>query len=223
VMPTNLYGPGDNFHLEKSHVLPALMRKIYLGRCLEVDNWTAIRKDFDKYPMENVSGSTGEEVILETLKKFGITLTNNNIPGGTNRFSNDGQVKERKVVVTVWGTGTPLREFMYSRDMAEACVFVMENAGVSDIVEMNRRSNQTDFHPPHFINIGTGEEVTIKELALKIKKLCKFSGDIVFDNSKPDGTMRKTIDITLLKQLGYTHKFDLEAGLKASLAEYMKK
>ena len=123
-------------------------------------------------------------------------------------------------MVEVWGTGAPLREFMYSPDMAEACVFVMENADINDITRLTKKINDPDFHSPHFINIGTGEEVSIKDLALKIKKLVGFQGEIVFDTSKPDGTMRKTIDITLLKSLGYTHKFNLDRGLAEVYKSY---
>jgi GDP-L-fucose synthase len=221
VMPTNLYGPGDNFNLEKSHVLPALLRKIYLGKCLEDDNWDGIRKDLNKYPIEKISENSAKDHILKTLEKFGIILIDGISMGGLVSDSKPGMSDVKRVVVNVWGTGTPLREFMYSPDMAAACVFVMENADIKDIVEMHHQSNRSDFHPPHFINIGTGEEVSINELALKIKKLTGYKGEIVFDKSKPDGTMRKTIDISLLKQLGFTHKFDLEAGLKATISAYL--
>jgi GDP-L-fucose synthase len=111
---------------------------------------------------------------------------------------------------------------MYSSDMAEACVFVMENADIKDIIKLNQSAVVPEYHPPHFLNIGTGEEVSIKELALKIKKLICFKGEIVFDTSKPDGTMRKTIDITLLKQLGFTHKFNLDRGLAEAYSNYLK-
>ena len=126
-----------------------------------------------------------------------------------------------QVKVNVWGTGTPLREFMYSLDMADACVFVMENADINDIINLNHSVNVPEYHPPHFLNIGTGEEISIKELAIKIKKMTGFKGEIVFDTSKPDGTMRKTTDISLLKKLGYSHKFDLDAGLKETYAKYL--
>ena len=126
------------------------------------------------------------------------------------------------VTVNVWGTGTPLREFMYSQDMAEACVYVMENTNVSDIIEMNHTSEETDAHPPHFINLGTGEEISIRDLAVKIKKLTGFKGEILFDASKPDGTMRKITDVTRLRQLGYKHRTDLDTGLKKALTAYLE-
>lgn len=218
VMPTNLYGPGDNYNLEKSHVLPALLRKIHLGKCLENGNWAAIRKDFNKNPIENINGDAEKKIILDELNKYGVQILNN-----LSGFDRSGpNIPLDKVIVNVWGTGTPLREFMYSSDMAEACVFVMENADISDIINLNQSVNIQEYHPPHFLNIGTGEEVSIKELALKIKKLIGFKGEIVFDTSKPDGTMRKTTDITLLKQLGFTHKFSLDRGLAEAYSNYLK-
>jgi len=221
VMPTNLYGTGDNYNLEKSHVLPALMRKIHLGKCLEEGDWTAIRKDLNKYPLEITNGDSEEEAILDILKKYGIQIIDN-IPGG----KSDSGISERQksgqqVTVNVWGTGTPLREFMYSLDMAEACVYVMENINIRDILELNQSGDHPDYHPPHFINIGTGEEISIKDLALKIKRLAGFKGEIVFDVSKPDGTMRKAVDIGSLRKLGYKHNFNLTEGLDETYRNYL--
>jgi GDP-L-fucose synthase len=220
VMPTNLYGPGDNFNLEKSHVLPALMRKIWLGKCLEDNNWKAVRKDLDRYPIEQISGTSDEESILKILEKYGISVKENGISPKQDSVSGSKN-KHRNVTVNVWGTGSPMREFMYSLDMAEACVWVMENADISDIINMNMSMNQSEFHAPHFINIGTAEEISIKDLALKIKKLIAFSGEIHFDTTKPDGTMRKITDISRLKNLGFKHKLNLDEGLKAALAAYI--
>jgi GDP-L-fucose synthase len=112
---------------------------------------------------------------------------------------------------------------MYSLDMAEACVFVMENVNISDIIELNHSSViQTAYHSPHFINIGTEEEISIKDLALKIKGITGFKGEIIFDTSKPDGTMRKTTDASLLKKLGYKHKFILDKGLVETYTNYLQ-
>jgi GDP-L-fucose synthase len=202
VMPTNLYGPGDNYDLEKSHVLPALMRKIHLGKCLEENNWQAIRKDFDKNPVDGLNGEAEEERILATLEKYGV-------------FRND------KVTINVWGTGNPLREFMYSEDMAEACTFLLENVSIRHIIELDGQSHLPLQAKPHFLNLGTGEEVAIKDLALKLKNLLGFKGKIDFDSSKPDGTMRKTTDTSLLKSLGYIHKYDLNSGLVATYEQYL--
>lgn len=204
VMPTNLYGTGDNFNLERSHVLPALMRKIHLGKCLEENDWQAIRKDLNSFPVEAVDGEAEESVILEILNKYGVVR------------------KKDHVEVGVWGTGTPLREFMYSQDMADACVYLMEKVNIRDIIDLNQSNASDDFHPPQFLNIGTGEEITIGELSNKIKELVGFKGEIVFDKTKPDGTMRKATDTTLLKKLGYRHKYDLDSGLARTYGEYLK-
>lgn len=210
VMPTNLYGFGDNYDLEKSHVMPALIRKFHLGKCLETGDWAAIRKDLNRYPVGKTDGNSDEQTILSTLGNYGIRQ----------EVTVSGK---KETSVTIWGTGTPLREFMNSGDMAEACVFVMENIDVKDITAIHTPPKpEKDFHPPHFINIGTGEEISIKELALKVKALTGFSGDIVFDSTKPDGTMRKTTDITALKGLGFRHKISLDEGLALTYGRYRK-
>jgi GDP-L-fucose synthase len=218
VMPTNLYGPGDNYNLEKSHVLPALLRKIHLGKCLEEGNWDEIRKDLKKNPVEKINENSQKEDILEIFKKYGIE-SDRSLKAGNDK--NYGLSKSEGVTVAVWGTGTPLREFMYSQDMAEACVYIMEKIDVKEIVDLNHTDGiVSDYHPPHFLNIGTGEEVSIKDLVLIIKKLTGFKGRIVFDDSKPDGTMRKTIDIGLLKNLGFKHKHTLAEGLAKTYITY---
>jgi GDP-L-fucose synthase len=220
VMPTNLYGPGDNYDLEKSHVLPALLRKIHLGKCLEEGDWNAIRKDLNKNPIGDVNGYSGMDDIIKCLQKFGVVIDDSKLSEEL-RVSNIAQKTSAKVSVNVWGTGTPLREFMYSPDMAEACIFLMENADISAILKMHQlNGKQQDYRAPHFLNIGTGEEISIKELALKLKDLVKFRGDIVFDASKPDGTMRKTIDVGILKNLGYKHKYNLTDGLAETYRDY---
>jgi GDP-L-fucose synthase len=221
VMPTNLYGPGDNFNLQKSHVLPALLRKMHLGKCLEDDNWDGLRKDLNVNPIEEINGDSEVKDILGKLEKYGIEISE------VSRFRNkntelvSGEDKFRSVTVRIWGTGAPLREFMYSLDLAQACVFVMENVDIDDILILNQSNADQDIHPPHFINVGTGDEISIKDLALKIKNLVGFKGEIVFDNSIPDGTMRKTIDITLLKKLGFVHKLDLDSGLAEAYSHYL--
>ena len=137
---------------------------------------------------------------LNILDKYGIQIIDDTSGKKSDSGLNVDRKPGRKVKVTVWGTGTPLREFMYSFDMAEACIYVMENVNVRDIIELNQPGNRPDYHPPHFINIGTGEEISIKELALRITRLTGFKGEIVFDVSKPDGTMRKTVDIGLTEE-----------------------
>lgn len=211
VMPTNLYGFADNYDLEKSHVLPALLRKFHLGKCLENNDLDSVRKDLARYPVENISGSSSEENIIEVLDKYGIKAAASHGAG------------KREVSVSIWGSGNPLREFMHSGDMAEACVFIMENVGVKEITEIHKKGkSDPQYHPPHFLNIGTGEEISIKDLANKIKSLIGFSGKIAFDSSKPDGTMRKVTDTTVLHGLGYAHKVSLDQGLSATYARYLK-
>lgn len=210
VMPTNLYGHGDNYNLQASHVLPALLRKFHLGKCLEDNNIEAIRKDLTRYPVEMIDGGSDRESIIGILDKYGIKLTGK------------GQSGKSLVSVTIWGTGTPLREFMNSKDMAEACIFIMENTDVKDIVDIHKTGkSDPEYHPPHFLNIGTGEEISIKDLAYKVKGLTGFSGDVVFDSSKPDGTMRKATDTTALKGLGYKHRIYLDDGLAETYRRYL--
>jgi GDP-L-fucose synthase len=211
VMPTNLYGHGDNYNLDSSHVLPALLRKFHLGRCLEDDNIQAIRNDLNRYPVENINGSSDQESIIKVLDKYGI------------KFNGEDKSGKKQVSVSIWGTGTPLREFMNSKDMAEACVFVMENVDIKDIVSIHKSGkSDPEYQPPHFLNIGTGEEISIKNLANKIKDLTGFTGEVVFDSLKPDGTMRKATDTTALKGLGYKHKISLDEGLEGTYKQYLK-
>ncbi len=210
VMPTNLYGPGDNYNLRESHVLPALLRKFHLGKCLEDGNWDGIRKDLNRHPVGNTGGEAGREEIIAALASNGVTMAGTDNGSGT-----------AKVAVTVWGTGTPFREFMYSKDMAEACVYVMENVEVKDLVSaVGPDVKDPEYHPPHFLNIGTGEEISIRDLAMKVKQLTGFRGDVYFDNTKPDGTMRKATDVTRLHSLGYRHRTSLDEGLRKTYDLY---
>jgi GDP-L-fucose synthase len=211
VMPTNLYGYRDNYDLEKSHVLPALLRKFHLGKCLEKSDWQAVRKDLDRYPVGKVDGKADEKSITGVLAQYGVKMNNQPESG------------KKSVSVSIWGTGAPLREFMNSRDMAEACVFIMENIDVKDIIEIHKRGkDDPDYHPPQFLNIGTGSEISIKELAYKVKALTGFSGEVSFDTSKPDGTMRKITDTTALNGLGYRPKIGLDEGLAFTYRQYLK-
>lgn len=199
VMPTNLYGPNDNFDLERSHVLPALIRKAHLGKHLMNKAWDEIRKDFNRQPVEGIDGEASQELIIEKLTKYGITV------------AQDG-----KVNVEIWGTGTPLREFLWSEDMADACVFIMENVNFADLKGTNK-----DVRNCH-INIGTGKELSIKELAEEVACKVGFKGNIVFNTDKPDGTMRKLTDPSKLHGLGWEHKIDLSDGIKLMYDWYTK-
>lgn len=214
VMPTNLYGPNDNFDLEKSHVLPALIRKIYLGRCMEENNWDAIREDFNKRPIEGINGEASNDKIMATLAKYGLKIIPL-IESDENKLKND-------VSVEIWGTGAPMREFLWSEEMADACVYLMENIDFKDVCPSPSESEvKTEIRNTH-INIGTGKEVSIKELATLIKTTIGFNGNLVFNRSKPDGTMRKLTDVSKLHALGWHHKTEIEEGIKKLFDWYKK-
>ncbi|WP_257666577.1 GDP-L-fucose synthase family protein [Parapedobacter tibetensis] len=200
VMPTNLYGPNDNFDLEKSHVLPALIRKIHLGKALENSDWNTIREDLDKRPIEGTSGRDTEERILSTLNKYGI------------RFK-DGS--SREVQIEIWGSGKPMREFLWSKDMADACIFIMENRDFKDFVPQ-----ETDEIRNTHLNIGTGEDISIAELVSLIKIIIDFRGNFVYDTAKPDGTLRKLTDPSKLQNLGWIYKTSLKEGIKKIYKSY---
>ncbi|MDX9815009.1 MAG: GDP-L-fucose synthase [Arcobacter sp.] len=186
VMPTNLYGPNDNFDLEKSHVLPALIRKIYLAKLLNEGNTKAVLEDL------NISN-------IEEAKTY---------------LSNFGVSKDS---VEIWGTGKPRREFLYSEDMADACVFILENRDFKDIYEKNSK----EIINTH-INIGTGKDISIKELAILIKEIIGFKGELVFNTKKPDGTMIKLTNPNKLHLLGWKYKMELEDGIRIMYDWYLK-
>ena len=233
VMPTNLYGPNDNFHLENSHVMPAMMRKVYLAKLIHDGAWDKIAIDLNKRPVEGVNGEglaesaenaeIARKRALEVLGKYGI-------------FDNK---------VVLWGTGTPLREFLWSEDMADASVHVLLNVNFSDIigiekyssvhygastdgaVDRNHSAGRGGYIPSLgeirncHINVGTGKELTIRELSELVVKAVGFEGTVEFDASKPDGTMRKLIDVSKLHSLGWTHKVEIEDGVQ-KLFEWYK-
>ena len=186
VMPTNLYGPNDNFHLENSHVLPAMIRKVYLAKCLNKGDWTAVRKDIDLRPVEGVDGSRTQEEITQVLAKYGITAE----------------------AVTLWGTGKPMREFLWSEEMADASVHVLLNVDFKDTYG----EGEKEIRNCH-INVGTGKELSIREVAEKIVKEIGFKGELRWDATKPDGTMRKLTDVTKLHSLGWHHKVEIDEGI----------
>ena len=195
VMPTNLYGPNDNFHLENSHVLPAMIRKIHLAKCLNEGDWKAVRRDLDLRPVEGVTGSNSDAEILDKLAKFGITCE----------------------AVTLWGTGTPMREFLWSEEMADASVHVLLNVDFKDTC----MEGSKDIRNCH-INVGTGKEVSIREVAGMIMKEVQFKGDLRWDSSKPDGTMRKLTDVSKLHSLGWHHKVEIDEGIERLYKWYLK-
>ena len=227
VMPTNLYGPNDNFHLENSHVMPAMMRKIYLAKLIHNGDWEAIKTDMNKRPINptdalrsiigegNVDGNNPQERILKALAFYGIA--------------------DNKV--TLWGDGSPLREFLWSEDMADASVHVLLHVDFKDIIGIEKyssvfygskvdgavdRNNSEgrggaipalgEIRNCH-INVGSGKELTIKDLATKVVKTVDFTGTIVWDATKPNGTPRKLIDVEKLHRLGWHHKVDIDEGI----------
>ena len=238
VMPTNLYGPNDNFHLENSHVMPAMMRKVYLAKLIHDGDWDKIAIDLNKRPVTykfpapqgeglgvgSVTGSSKKEDILSALASYGI-------------FDNR---------VVLWGTGTPLREFLWSEDMADASVHVRLNVDFKDIIGIEKYSSVHygastggavdrnhsagrggaipslgEIRNCH-INVGTGKELTIRELSQLVVKAVGFEGTVEFDATKPDGTMRKLIDVEKLHSLGWTHKVEIEEGVKKLFEWYQE-
>ena len=219
VMPTNLYGPNDNFHLENSHVLPAMMRKIYLAKLIHDNDWESIIKDLNKRPIELLKANLlprFDQNVLDVLAKYGI-------------FDNK---------VLLWGSGSPLREFLWSEDMADACVHLLLNVNFSDIIGIKKYSSVFygtstkgivdrnasegrggaipslgEIRNCH-INVGTGKEISIRELAALVARTVGFDGTIEFDASKPDGTPRKLTDVTKLHSLGWHHQVDIEEGVQ---------
>lgn len=209
VMPTNLYGPGDNYDLEKSHVLPALIRKMHLGKCLENNDWEAIRKDFNKNPVEGVNGNASEEEILQKLNKYGIIALS---PPRSLTLS-----LSRSVAITLWGTGKPHREFLHVDDMADACVYVMDKVNFADLTIGMKEVKNTH------INIGCGEDLCIKDLSVIIKEIINFQGNIEWDITKPDGTYQKLLDVNLLKKHDWESKIELREGLVKVYKQYSGK
>jgi GDP-L-fucose synthase len=229
VMPTNLYGPNDNFHLENSHVMPAMMRKVYLAKLIHDGAWDKIAIDLNKRPVEGVTGEGLTE--LEPLKPLN-PLNRQKVLDVLAKYG----IYDNKVVL--WGTGTPLREFLWSEDMADASVHILLNVDFKDVIGIEKYSSvhygaSTDGAVDRnhsagrggaipslgeirncHINVGTGKELTIRELSELVVKAVGFEGDVEFDASKPDGTMRKLIDVSKLHSLGWTHKVEIEDGVQ---------
>lgn len=189
IMPTNLYGQNDNYDLEKSHVLPALIRKMVLGKSLLENDWTVLRNDLNKRPIEGVDGSASNEAILKILNKYGI--------------SND----KGEVAITLWGSGSPLREFLHVDDMADSSVYLLLNYDAPDTL-------------PSHVNAGCGSDVSIKELSEMVQKTVGYTGKINWDTTKPDGTPRKLMDVSKLSNLGWKPSITLEEGIKKVVAAY---
>ena len=209
VMPTNLYGPNDNFHLENSHVLPAMIRKIHLAKCLNEGDWEAVRKDIGLRPVTykvngetlKVDASSSESEILPALAYYGITPE----------------------AVTLWGTGAPMREFLWSEEMADASVHVLLNVDFKDTYDTSVKNSDgiTEIRNCH-INVGTGKEISIRQVAELIMSEIGFKGELRWDSSKPDGTMKKLTDLSKLHSLGWQHKIEIDEGVHRLYEWYLK-
>lgn len=194
VMPTNLYGPRDNFNLETSHVMPAMIRKMHLARLLNEGDWDGLRADLNARPVEGVDGSASIAEIKAVLEKYGITTE----------------------ALKLWGTGAPIREFLWSEDMADASVYCLEHIDFADV-----RGTDPDVRNCH-INIGSGKEITIKQLAMLVKQVVGYRGEIEWDSTKPDGTLRKLTDVSKLHGLGWHHRMEIEDGVPALYRWYLE-
>ena len=190
VMPTNLFGPNDNYDLETSHVLPAQLRKLFLAKCLEQGDWAALRADLDRHPIGELNGRADEGDILRVLAGKGITKSG------------------EQVVVTLWGSGSPRREFLYVDDLADSIVFLMEKRDYREIGEV--------------INIGTGTDMSIRDLAELIRETVGFSGKIEWDRSHPDGTPRKLLDVSRLRKLGWSPEHGLKEAIQKTYEDFLQ-
>ncbi|WP_037319647.1 GDP-L-fucose synthase [Salegentibacter sp. Hel_I_6] len=206
VMPTNLYGPADNFNLETAHVLPALIRKIYLGKALEENEWEKIKDDLNYRPIEGITGKAEKTEILSVLEKFGVRMK---------RASYQTVDTKKMVSIEIWGTGKPYREFMWSEEMADACIFLMEKRNFQDIVSLQDNNGSTiqEVRNTH-INIGTGKEISVAQLAEMTKRIIGFEGELFFNTEMPDGTYRKLTDISKLRALGWKAQVELDEGIE---------
>ena len=230
VMPTNLYGPNDNFHLENSHVLPAMVRKIHLARCINEGDWNAVRKDISLRPVTAPAAAVGKSA-TEGEKSF----SDRGYRIREGKFIVDGTSAESDILsvlahygitgeaVTLWGTGQPMREFLWSEEMADASVHVLLNVDFKDTYDTSIRNADgiTEIRNCH-INIGTGKELSIREVAEKIRAEIGFRGELRWDSSKPDGTLRKLTDVTKLHSLGWHHKIEIDEGIHRLYRWYLQ-
>ena len=198
VMPTNAYGPNDSYDLENCHALPALIRKFHLAKLASQDDWEGIQRD------ELIFGKIPEDIKTDLSFE-------------ASRPNTGDSIINNKPHVRLWGSGNPQREFIYSEDIADACVYIMENVNFKDLIK-----NNTDIRNTH-INIGVGKEISIMALAEMIKQVVGFKGDVIYDPTKPDGTMRKLLDVRKLNELGWKSNVSLKDGLRKTYANYLAK
>jgi GDP-L-fucose synthase len=202
IMPTNLYGPNDNFHLENSHVIPAIIRKIHLAKCIEKGDWQAIKDNISKHPIKNLDDYSSQKQILTELAKQGICSTS------------DTKNSTLSASVNLWGSGKPMREFLHVDDMADASIYIMD---------LDKKTLESEINPMlSHINIGTGIDITIADVAQIVKEVVGFYGKIVFNAKMPDGTKRKLLDVSKIESLGWKSTIALKDGLKETYAWFLE-
>lgn len=200
VMPTNLYGPNDNYDLENSHVLAALIRKFHLAKLAEKGDLEGIKRD------ESCHGPIPHDIRVA----LGLTpLTSNLQPPTLN-------LKPRPPKVVLWGTGTPRREFLHVDDLADACVFLMT-------LEEDPFDSLFTVHHLPLLNIGCGKDQTIEELATLVAECVGYEGEVIWDQTRPDGTPRKLLDVSRITKLGWAPKISLEKGIQHAYQDYLDK
>ena len=209
VMPTNLYGPNDNYNLQDSHFLPAFLRKMHLAKALKKGDWESIRDDLYKNPVADVDGSASEEEIISLLNKYaGITK---------NAFGNE-------VSISLWGTGKPRREILHSDELADACLYIMEHIDFPDLLQNTSAVYSNGIVKDEIrntqVNIGLGHDYTLFEIAMKVKEIIGFTGTIEWNTEMPDGTFQKLTDISRLTELGWKSKISLDEGIKSTYNYY---
>ncbi len=191
LMPTNLYGTGDNYNLEKSHVLPALIRKMILGKALQENNFELVKSDILQNP---IGWGNSENLDCDDKNEIKTIL-------GRAGIGDDS--------VYIWGSGSPLREFLHVDDLAAACLHFIQKNNITDLGE--------------FLNIGSASEISIKDLAILIKEIVGYGGKLDFDQSKPDGTPRKLMDSSKANSLGWSASIDLRNGIESVVGGYLRK
>jgi GDP-L-fucose synthase len=208
VMPTNLYGPNDNYDLTNSHFLPAFIRKMHLGKSLMNGNWEAIRSDLARNPVEGISGDATEGQITDILQKYGIRKDDTG-GGGS---------------ILLWGTGKPRREVMHAGELADACLFIMEKVDFTDLLKYSDVQYSAGIVKNEVrntqINIGLGTDYALYDIAYMVKDVVGYKGDILWNHDMPDGTLQKLTSVNRLKELGWQSRFNLHQGMKETYEFY---
>lgn len=208
VMPTNLYGPNDNYDLTNSHFLPAFIRKMHLGKSVMSNNWEAIRRDLNRNPVEGITGDSRDAEIIEVLHKYGIQKTS-----------------DTQGSILLWGTGKPRREVMHSDELADACLYIMDNVDFPDLLKYFTEQYSAGMVKDEIrntqINIGLGTDHTLYDIAYLVKDVTGYKGDIVWNHNMPDGTLQKLTGVSRLKELGWQSKYNLRQGIHNTYLSYV--